>query len=98
MMISALMAGASVALPLIVVPIRKSLGLPTYQWDGDAKTNPVRRAILAVARVRGRTGGYALAAMSTFGDDGKSSPTDSPGTVLAIISPASTMLAFWLAG
>lgn len=40
MMISALLAGTAIAIPTIVVPIRRKFGLPTYQWDADAKSNP----------------------------------------------------------
>jgi len=42
MMISAIVAGAAIALPAVIVPIRRKMGLPTYQWDGVAATNPVR--------------------------------------------------------
>lgn len=41
MMISALLATAAVAIPVVVVPYRRARGLPTYQWDGTAE-NPVR--------------------------------------------------------
>lgn len=41
MMISLLLVGGGLALPLVVVPIRKSMGLDTYQWEGTAKANPV---------------------------------------------------------
>ena len=32
----------ALALPAIVVPIRRSMGLPTYQWDADVEQHPVR--------------------------------------------------------
>lgn len=41
MMISLLIVGVGLALPVVVVPIRESLGLSTYQWEGTAKANPV---------------------------------------------------------
>ena len=41
MMISAGLAAAAVAVPLLVVPARRAAGLPTYQWDGTSE-NPVR--------------------------------------------------------
>jgi|APCry1669189665_1035243.scaffolds.fasta_scaffold118096_1 hypothetical protein len=42
MVIAAVLGGVAVSVPVIVVPIRRSLGLPTYQWDADPKTHPVR--------------------------------------------------------
>ena len=41
MMISALLAVGAVSIPFIVVPIRRSLGKPTYQWDSDVDNHPV---------------------------------------------------------
>ena len=34
----------SLTMPFIIVPIRRSMGLPTYQWDGpsDPDQHPVR--------------------------------------------------------
>jgi hypothetical protein len=29
------------ALPLVIVPIRRAMGLPTYQWDADPEEHPV---------------------------------------------------------
>ena len=40
MMIAGIFGGLSIIVPYIVVPIRKSLGLPTYQWDANPKTHP----------------------------------------------------------
>ncbi len=42
MMLSLLVGGTALVLPYVVVPIRKRLGLPTYQWDADPNTHPVR--------------------------------------------------------
>jgi hypothetical protein len=41
MMISLLIVGVGLSLPLVVVPIREKMGLDTYQWEGTAKVNPV---------------------------------------------------------
>jgi len=41
MVISACIALGAAALPYVLVPIRKNLGLPTYQWDADPETHPV---------------------------------------------------------
>jgi len=35
MMLSAVIGIAAIAVPVVVVPIRRELGLPTYQWDAD---------------------------------------------------------------
>lgn len=42
MMISGVIAAVAIAVPYVVVPIRRKLGLPTYQWDADPATHPVR--------------------------------------------------------
>lgn len=42
MVISGVIAAVGLSLPYLVVPIRRSMGLPTYQWDSDTNTNPVR--------------------------------------------------------
>ncbi len=47
MMISGIIAAVAIAIPYVVVPIRRKLGLPTYQWDADPKTHPVRTAAAA---------------------------------------------------
>ncbi len=43
MMISAVIGGVAIFAPYVVVPIRRNLGLPTYQWDADPTTHPVCR-------------------------------------------------------
>ena len=58
MMISAGLAAAAVAVPLLVVPARRAAGLPTYQWDGTSE-NPVR---WPRRRAAAATGGRAAAA------------------------------------
>jgi hypothetical protein len=45
MVISGVIAVIGLSLPYVVVPIRRSMGLPTYQWDSDTNTNPVRVAL-----------------------------------------------------
>lgn len=32
----------ALGMPFIIVPIRRSLGLPTYQWDANPDDHPVR--------------------------------------------------------
>ena len=44
MVIAGVIAGVSMFMPYVVVPIRRSLGLPTYQWDANPETHPVRAA------------------------------------------------------
>lgn len=41
MVIAAVLGIGSIAIPYVVVPIRRHLGLPTYQWDNDPSTHPV---------------------------------------------------------
>lgn len=41
MVIAAVLGIGSIAIPYVVVPIRRHLGLPTYQWDNDPATHPV---------------------------------------------------------
>ena len=41
MVIAAVLGGVAVTIPIVVVPIRRSLGLATYQWDADPRTHPV---------------------------------------------------------
>ena len=41
MVIAGVIAGVSMFMPYVVVPIRKRLGLATYQWDADPATHPV---------------------------------------------------------
>jgi hypothetical protein len=45
MVLSACIAVGAAALPYVLVPIRKSMGLPTYQWDADPETHPVRSIV-----------------------------------------------------
>lgn len=40
MMLSAVIGGAALVLPFVVVPIRRQLGYETYQWDVDPATHP----------------------------------------------------------
>lgn len=42
MVFAAVLGIGSVAIPYVVVPIRRSLGLPTYQWDASPASHPVR--------------------------------------------------------
>lgn len=42
MVISGVLAFVGLVLPYVIVPIRRNAGLPTYQWDSDTSTNPVR--------------------------------------------------------
>jgi hypothetical protein len=46
MMLSALLAGVAVAIPFVVVPLRRAAGKPTYQWDNDVVEHPVRAYML----------------------------------------------------
>jgi hypothetical protein len=41
MAVAGFIALGALVLPYVVVPIRRSMGLPTYQWDADPKTHPV---------------------------------------------------------
>jgi hypothetical protein len=41
MAVAGIIALGALVLPYVVVPIRRSMGLPTYQWDADPKTHPV---------------------------------------------------------
>jgi hypothetical protein len=41
MAVAGFIAFGALILPYVVVPIRRSMGLPTYQWDADPKTHPV---------------------------------------------------------
>lgn len=45
MAVAGFIALGALVLPYVVVPIRRSMGLPTYQWDADPKTHPVSRFI-----------------------------------------------------
>jgi len=40
MAVAGLIAAGALALPYVVVPVRRAMGLPTYQWDADARTHP----------------------------------------------------------
>ena len=40
MALAGLIAAGALALPYVVVPARRAMGLPTYQWDADARTHP----------------------------------------------------------
>ena len=40
MMLSALLAAGAVFIPLTVVPMRRAMRLPTYQWDSDPEEHP----------------------------------------------------------
>jgi hypothetical protein len=42
MVIAGVLAFGGLVLPYIVVPMRRAAGLPTYQWDSNTATNPVR--------------------------------------------------------
>ena len=42
MVISGVLAFVGLVLPYVIVPMRRNAGLPTYQWDSDTSTNPVR--------------------------------------------------------
>lgn len=44
MVIAGVFGLSAIAIPYVVVPIRRSLGLPTYQWDADPSTHPVSNA------------------------------------------------------
>ena len=44
MVISGVIAFVGLVLPYVIVPMRRNAGLPTYQWDADTSTNPVRLA------------------------------------------------------
>ena len=46
MAIAGVIAGVSLFMPYVVVPIRRRLGLATYQWDADPATHPVSRQLL----------------------------------------------------
>ncbi len=50
MMLSGIIGLSAIALPFFIVPVRRSMGLPTYQWDADPKTHPVSGAARALAR------------------------------------------------
>ena len=40
MALAGLIAAGALALPYVVVPARRAMGPPTYQWDADARTHP----------------------------------------------------------
>ena len=40
MAIAGIIAAAALVMPYVVVPLRRALGLPTYQWDADVRTHP----------------------------------------------------------
>ena len=42
MFIAGLLCAVSICLPYTVVPMRRAMGLATYQWDNDPATHPVR--------------------------------------------------------
>jgi hypothetical protein len=56
MVLSAALALGAVALPFVIVPARRAANLPTYQWDADPATHPVRCApdAAGAGRRRGR--------------------------------------------
>lgn len=44
MVLSTIIGVSALCLPFIVIPIRRSMGLPTYQWDADVETHPYLHA------------------------------------------------------
>ncbi len=40
MVISGVLAFVGLVLPYVIVPMRRTAGLPTYQWDSDTSTHP----------------------------------------------------------
>ena len=42
MVIAGALAFVGLVMPYVVVPMRRAAGLPTYQWDSDTATSPVR--------------------------------------------------------
>ena len=52
MVLSTIIGVSALCLPFIVIPIRRSMGLPTYQWDADVETHPVRARGWAAHSVR----------------------------------------------
>ena len=55
MVLSTIIGVSALCLPFIVIPIRRSMGLPTYQWDADVETHPVRARGWAARCAHGRS-------------------------------------------
>lgn len=49
MVIAGIMCVVAIAMPYTIIPIRRSLGYPTHQWDNDPATHPVRSAHVLAA-------------------------------------------------
>ena len=61
MVIAGALAFVGLVMPYVVVPMRRAAGLPTYQWDSDTATSPVRPpswapALRQVLHLRARQG------------------------------------------
>lgn len=41
MAMAGVLGAVAIAIPYIVVPLRRSMGLPTYQWDANPESHPV---------------------------------------------------------
>ncbi len=49
MVIAGVLAFTGLVMPYVIVPMRRAAGLPTYQWDSNTSTNPVRRWVARAA-------------------------------------------------
>ena len=53
MVIAGVMCAVAISMPYTIIPIRRSLGFSTHQWDNDPNTHPVRSAFVFSICVHG---------------------------------------------